>query len=303
MIETNTVCGKTELYANGGAGATYLTEAKTTMFHNFWTRKILGEGETPEDFMEVTAAQKAAFEKAAAEFVPPQQWLIDQWNTAFYKDFKFPGSNTYSFGKWNPDTGYFEGNGLKDITTEQAIKILQRSYYFTLQEIPKFARPEGLNQWSAVRTAAFCRTYVPLFSLYYDPQISSIFAYNTELEAITFYGGYSGNAGRFNFKSTFLGCSKLRFVYVSDVRMDSGAFSGCTALEEISAWKAWGNIYLGSCPKFSLKKIEQWISNYTEKSATFTLHADLYDKIMDESSEWHHLLAAAQEKNITLATP
>lgn len=141
MIETNTVCGKTEIYANGGASTTYLTEAKTTMFHNFWTRKILNEGETPEDFMEVTAAQKAAFEKAAEGFVPPEQWLIDQWNTAFYKDFKLPGSNTYSFGKWNPDTGYFEGNGLKDITTEQAIKILQRSYYFTLRDIPKFARP------------------------------------------------------------------------------------------------------------------------------------------------------------------
>lgn len=303
MITQNMKCGQTELVAGDGNGATYLTEKKPMLHHHFWTRKILNEGETPEDFMEVTAAQKAAFEKAAEGFVPPEQWLIDQWNTAFYKDFKFPGSHTYSFGKWNPDTGYFEGNGLKDITTEQAIKILQRSCYFTLRDIPKFARPEGLNQWNAMRTAAFCRTYVPLFSLTYDPVVSAIFAYNTEIEAITFYGGYSGNAGRFVFNSTFFGCSKLRFVNVSDVRMNSDAFSGCTALEEISAWKAWGNINLGSCPKFSLKRIEQWISNYTENSATFTLHANLYDKIMDESSEWHHLLAAAQEKNITLATP
>lgn len=69
MITQNMKCGQTELVAGNGDGATYLTEKKPMLHHHFWTRKILEDGESPEDFIEVTAEEKSQLKQREAEYI------------------------------------------------------------------------------------------------------------------------------------------------------------------------------------------------------------------------------------------
>lgn len=105
----------TEIYSDkngGGKSEIYITEAKATMHHTFCTRRTLQQDETPEDFVECTVAQRTAFEQAEAEWTRPPQLFIDEWTEA-----------CGIWGGWNEDTGFFELNGLLNITYPQAIAI------------------------------------------------------------------------------------------------------------------------------------------------------------------------------------
>ena len=97
----------------GGKSETYITQSKTTVFHDFFTRKFLGEGETVEEFMEVSEAERDRLQGIRDAWVRPPQVFIDQWNTA-----------CGIWGRYNEETGYFELNGLTDITYEQALSIM-----------------------------------------------------------------------------------------------------------------------------------------------------------------------------------
>ena len=116
MIQTRTIGSHTEIYSDkngGGKSETYITQSKTTVFHDFFTRKFLGEGETVEDFMEVSEAERDRLQGIRYSWVRPPQVFIDQWNTA-----------CGIWGRYNEETGYFELNGLTDITYEQALSIM-----------------------------------------------------------------------------------------------------------------------------------------------------------------------------------
>lgn len=316
MIETNTVCGKTEIYANGGVSTTYLTEAKTTMFHNFWTRKILGEGETPEDFIEVSEAQKTAFEKAAAAWTRPPQVFIDFWNAACYKDGVGAANKNYEVGRYNEETGYFELNNLKDITYIQALKIAKCSYYGAMAERGDaksgyFASNNDANTWKDPRVAAFARTYFPINTLAYTIDTAGMFAYNNVVESVRFFGGYGeGSQHRLGVNS-FIHCEKLRFVIgITAIMNDinSSVFGGCSALEDVMAdrifWAA--NIWLGDSPKFSRARLLSWASKKPshDKICTITVHPSIYSKIIDENNEeWHAIYLAGINHNIAFAQP
>ena len=116
MIQTRTIGSHTEIYSDkngGGKSETYITQSKTTVFHDFFTRKFLGEGETVADFMEVSQTERDRLQGIRDSWVRPPQVFIDQWNTA-----------CGIWGRYNEETGYFELNGLTDITYEQALSIM-----------------------------------------------------------------------------------------------------------------------------------------------------------------------------------
>lgn len=112
MIEQRLIGSHTEIYTNGG-GNSFITEAFPTNFHTFTTRKVLAPGDSIDRYKEVTAAERTKLEAADAAWVRPSDELIAEWNVKFG-----------IWGKYNAATGYFEGNGLLDITTEQARAIL-----------------------------------------------------------------------------------------------------------------------------------------------------------------------------------
>ena len=61
---------------------------------------------------------------------------------------------------------------------------------------------------------------------------------------------------------------------------------------------------ISGSPYLSLDSLQFLIQEATNTSPiTITVHADVYAKIQDETqTEWHALIASAQEKQITFAT-
>lgn len=289
-----------------GVSTTYLTESEPTMFHNFWTRKMLGEGETPADFMEVTAAQKAAFEKEAAEWKRPPQAFIDFWNAACVVVTPITG-NRAAIGRYNGETGYFELNGITDITYEEALEIYALRLNF---------RPSALTSWLSNQTFR-ART---LFPIPINPEgamaVNALFQNCASLEVASFVNGTSSNLreGKVqiaNGNFMFAWCHNLReikgvlgFGYKGTAM--TNAFSECYKLEEVNFNFYYPNqsIDLRHSPLLSLRSMTYMTEHANAGcAATVTLHRSVYDKIMDESGEWHHLFAAAQAKSITIATP
>lgn len=99
----------TEIYVTDADG--WITESYPTHFHHFYKRKILAGDESAEDYKEVTTDEKLSLDKSDATWVRPPQYLIDV-------------ANQDPYGKFNEDTGYFELNGLTDITYRQFMDIV-----------------------------------------------------------------------------------------------------------------------------------------------------------------------------------
>lgn len=75
---------------------------------------MLTESESPDDFMYVTAQEWDAIESKDAEFVSPPEWFVILWNNA-----------AGEYGRYNENTGYFELNGVTDLTYDEALRIYQ----------------------------------------------------------------------------------------------------------------------------------------------------------------------------------
>lgn len=76
----------------------------------------MAKGERIEDYKEVTASERTKLETADAAWERPPQLLIDEWNVAFCNG---------TYGRYNEQTGFFEGNDVFDMTTKQAIAVLR----------------------------------------------------------------------------------------------------------------------------------------------------------------------------------
>lgn len=111
----------------------------------------------------------------------------------------------------------------------------------------------------------------------------------------------------------FHGCKKLKriinqiYVYgIQDESFFDHTFSQCILLETVLLYKLSASISFSDSPLLSLESLQYLITNAADKTfipITVTVHADVYAKIQDESNtDWHALLSAAQEKQITFAT-
>lgn len=81
-------------------------------------------------------------------------------------------------------------------------------------------------------------------------------------------------------------------------------FQDCILLEYVRIQKIRQSISFSDSPLLSLESLQYLITNADNTLAiTVTVHADVYAKIQDETqTEWHALIASAQEKNITFVT-
>ena len=145
----------TEIYVGEG---NFITQSAPTNFHQFYTRKILTESESIEDFREVTASEKAALEAADTAWVRPPQEFIDRWNHRG----RVPvvGGEFKKVGQFNESTGFFELNEFTDIDYSEALEI-DRLY---------IGRTEATSMlhWfygQAVR----CRTLFPIYTVSWAP--------------------------------------------------------------------------------------------------------------------------------------
>lgn len=274
-IQSRTINGSlTEIYVGGG---NFITQAFPTNFHKFWTKKILTSSEKIEDFKEVTSAEKTTIEKKDREWKEPSEELKAQ---AKAED-----------AVYNSATGYFELNGLVDITTAQMRAIMP---YLILGR----AGGSLANRFerTAIRTitvyAASEPTAIALNMTFYASFVETIAFKVTgdkvmKLQSIT---------------QPFRACTYLHTIYgIMDV---GNAKTGpiklaplATKLKYINIQNLKTSITFQDCPVISLESITYMVENATNTAPiTITLHPDAYARLTDE------IITAATAKQINFAT-
>lgn len=202
---------------------------------------------------------------------------------------------------YNEQTGFYELNGLTDITEKQMREIYvqtqhaisQSSFSSTFQELKTIR-----TNYSLKVTGAFERI-----------NCLAIFAYDVNLEVASF--GANSVFYPSNLAYSFQLCRKLHTIlgilrcdYISNKAGYVSMFSSCSELVTVNLRGVKYDISFIDSPKISLESLQYLITNAANTSAiTVTVHADVYAKIQDETqSDWHALIASAQEKQITFAT-
>lgn len=265
-------------------------------------------GDDISNYHEVTATERAAIEQSDAAWVRPPQAFIDAWN----RECSYKGVADY-FGRYNEQTGYFELNGITDITYEEALRIWARSEHghmaFSSTPLHRYKFSSG-GGWLETRDYVNCRTYFPIKcnSGYSVSDLQSAFTGNTTVEAIAFVSGYGVSLSNFaKIKETFSGCTKLRRIIgnIGIPLLDDNTFKDCESLEELDVTMyvnsdAYGNLNLQWSPNLSDESIARIINQARLQkpgtSMSLILHPAAYARVTDE------LFATALEKNINIST-
>lgn len=206
---------------------------------------------------------------------------------------------------YNQNTGFYELNGLTDITEEQ-MKVI----YVQTHVMDKLQSFRGVFAGTKFRTnLGFNRS-----------------AMQTNGRQIQFYDSFRENRSlevlRISYKDTdrsrsvivehlgyaFYFCVKLRKI-IGIIRLDesigvTSAFDQCLELQDVKLYGLLTNISFAYSPLISLESLQYLITNAANTSLiTVTVHADVYAKIQDETNaEWHALIETAAAKQITFAT-
>ena len=282
MIQENKIGQLTELQIVDGGG--WLTLASPTNFHRFHKRKILVNTEKTSDYREVSDSEKARLEKSDAAWVEPPQVFVDLWNEACV----VRGNNkTATFGGYNPETGYFELNGLTDITYRQAVVIFRKS----------------ISQ----DTLSGCRTNLPV----YTPATVHSLLMNTGSVEV-FNGAYGVGYGTDSYERKtwdYVQNCSLRSIRNIFIQSFIGyQFQNFSRLEEIRDIyiSAKGEMWVNQCPRLSLDSVRTLVEANPSGNA-IKVHPAIFAKLTDESNAdyagWHPLVEQAAAKNITFTTP
>lgn len=203
---------------------------------------------------------------------------------------------------YNEQTGFYELNGLTDITEEQ-----MRNIYVKTNEMDKYGDLTSSYPGANIRTnlGFYENTYR------FQKSISIFDAFRSSKLEVLKLGANSLNYRTpvSNVNSAFTACRKLtKIIGVLDFSNITSnvnyTFASCEKLSSVFIKNLKISIPFSDSPLLSLESLQYLITNAANTSAiTVTVHADVYAKIQDETqTEWHALIASAQEKNITFAT-
>ena len=210
---------------------------------------------------------------------------------------------------YNQNTGFYELNGLTDITEEQ-----MKTIYLQTHVMDKLSSYYNIFASSTFRTnlgfnMGITQTNGRIVSF------RESFFYNQNLEVLRLSFGNNINETRMirtdDMFYAFHGCKKLKRIispiYVYDIKNKlyfDHTFSQCILLETALLYKLYASISFSDSPLLSLESLQYMITNAANTSPiTVTVHADVYAKIQDESqADWHALIEAATAKQITFAT-
>ncbi len=300
MIQSRPIGSLTEIYTEGGGE--FITQSSPTYFHTFFTRKVLGKNEQVQDFMEVTSLQKEKIEANDVTFVEPPKSFVDQWNSA---------CGTY--GKYNEATGYFELNGLIDITYKQAVKI----YELYSEPITRLDEPHHSFQ-----NTNNIRTLIPYSNMGNPSYLTSNYFDISEFEVIRIskkqplllmapVSNFFGRNGKIRawldvviwFGNTAYNNNKATFSFNVYDRYTNHPFE----------YFRFGNVNFNvACqyyPNIGIDSFQYLVANrfpLTTTGAnpfTVTVHPDIYVKLIDPKNvEWNTLLNDALAKDIQFVT-
>lgn len=204
---------------------------------------------------------------------------------------------------YNEKTGFYELNGLTDITEEQ-----MRTIYIQTNPTKRVA------DLCSVLNAASIRTNFAFLNRGANKNIDCYAAFNncTNLEVVALGAREGDNFYPSRVHYMFTNCTKLRRIIgvLNAVSIEShsnpfiNTFSGCISLETLLLLNLKNNVSFANSPLISFGSLKYMITNAANTSPiTVTVHADVYAKIQDESqADWHALIEAATAKQITFAT-
>lgn len=203
---------------------------------------------------------------------------------------------------YNEQTGFYELNGLTDITEGQ-----MRGIYVKTNEMDKYG--DLTSSYLGTNIRANLGFYENTYR--FQKSISIFDAFRSSQFEVLKLGSNSLNYRTpvSNVNSAFTGCRKLTKIIgvldfsgiTSDVNY---TFALCEKLNSVFIKNLKISIPFSSSPLLSLESLQYLITNAANTSAiTVTVHADVYAKIQDESqADWHALITSAREKQITFAT-
>lgn len=218
--------------------------------------------------------------------------FIDLWNTAC-------GTN----GTYNEETGFFELNGLTDITYAEAVKIYE------------YGAPTLLNMSGRYLNAEIRTNLPPMSSKKSSSWITNSLTRMVENSTIEVF-----NIGRvmpgdiaysdIPFKTSK---SKLRKIigqismyYCTNIGSNASWPFFESTVEEFQISDINTNIYLGNLANVSLTSLTYlvtWRKTASPQDVVVTVHPDVYAKLTDTSNtEWNQLMQDAVAKQITFAS-
>ena len=195
--------------------------------------------------------------------------------------------------KYNEATGFYELNGLTDITEEE------------MRVIYKYA---GTPQVVAAFAYSKARTNLPMPGMYNGRLYGQMFFCCSNLETVNL--GYrqapaalEQNSIEVLGKTPFTECRKLHTIYGIMISYNpsfnwSGIFDDCTALKEVRIEKLQTSIPLSASPNLSKESVLYMITNAKPLSGaaagsiTITLHPTAYARLKDDAD----IVAALEAK-------
>ena len=204
---------------------------------------------------------------------------------------------------YNDQTGFYELNGLTDITEEQ-MKVIYNSYIINLP-----------NDATAFFSSFKGRTNIP-FNINSGGWVSSMVTkYMCASASVEVFSVGTNTSESYcltiNANSMFYNCLNLReiigylnLINISSVDNVANIFKNCVELRKANIKNLKVNISFADSASISLESLQYLITNAANTSPiTVTVHADVYTKIQDESqTDWHALIEAATAKQITFVT-
>lgn len=202
---------------------------------------------------------------------------------------------------YNQNTGFYELNGLTDITEEQ-MKVI-------------YVQTNGMDHVENMRdvfSALNFRTNlgfnVPRRATGHNFNLRDAFRDNFNLEVLRLGNDTNDNwyLECYDITNFILSCPKLKKIigYIQYVGSSNINIVGAYLLEEIRFKKIKVNLMINDSPLISIESLQYLITNADNTSPiTVTVHADVYAKIQDEGQvDWHALIETAAAKQITFAT-
>lgn len=219
--------------------------------------------------------------------------FIDMWNEA-----------AGEYGTYNTDTGYFELNGLTDITYDEALNIYTH-------------RITNYNDYVNACNGLTARTNLCQYKTAYAGDMSILNCLSCPTIIV---GRLTTNEvqqfGTSNANALCAGSKKLRKIIgiIEDVQKEiqgvvfpavfAGAFNLCYELEDVKIFGLHHSIDFKDSPLLSYESLRFMIDNANNKmEQTLIVHPDVYAKLTDTSNtEWNKVLTDAAAKQITFAT-
>lgn len=204
---------------------------------------------------------------------------------------------------YNEETGFYELNGLNDITEEQ-----MKTIYVQTNHMDYIENMSDVFSGCSFRTNLGFKRLRTTNNRKFN--LRNAFRENKQLEVMRL--GPDNDVWPMiitensSFNNSFVGCSSLKSIlgYLKFTSLERIIISLVPLLQDIRIKNLIYNLSIPDSPLLSLESMQYLINNAVNTSAiTVTVHADVYAKIQDTTNtDWHALIASAQEKNITFAT-